>query len=261
MSLDIVKNLAVGNVSTGYNSAAVTIALHAGDGNNFPSTFPFQLIWWNVTDYANPALDPYIEIIRVTNRVGDVLTILRAQEETVANNHNLVARTYRVALVLTAKMITDINAVLDAARSPIDKNYAVSAFSNFSSPTTVYTKNIAANLLANNDSVNFRVSLTWVQAATGGTLRLKIGSITIADYTLVGLTQSIILEGMIGRRDVSTGTCYFRQSFSDPVSDLDATVANVSFALDWTIINAFQVILIGGAADTANVDGVLLEKV
>jgi hypothetical protein len=111
MSLDSVANFVQVQASTGYNSAATAIALQAGQGAKLPAT-PFNLIWWNSTDYPNPANDPSVEIVRITNVSTDTLTITRAQESTSASNKNTAGKTYSLVLGITAKMISDIGAAI-----------------------------------------------------------------------------------------------------------------------------------------------------
>lgn len=109
MTLDSVANFIQVQASTGYSSSATAITLQSGQGSRLPAT-PFNLIWWNSTDYPNPANDPNVEIVRVTNVVTDTLTITRGQESTSAANHNTTAKTYSLVLGITAKMITDLSA-------------------------------------------------------------------------------------------------------------------------------------------------------
>jgi hypothetical protein len=68
-------------------------------------------VWWNITDFADPADDPTAEIVRVTGRTGDSLTVTRGQEGTSAATHNSGSKVYKMALCLTKKMIDDIEAV------------------------------------------------------------------------------------------------------------------------------------------------------
>lgn len=112
--LDPVRNFAIATVSTGYAAGVTTITLSAGNGSKFPPTSEgeYNLVWWNSSDYANPALDPYVEIVRCINREGDVLTIIRGQEGTNDVNHNIDGKVYRVILAMTAKTINDINKVI-----------------------------------------------------------------------------------------------------------------------------------------------------
>jgi hypothetical protein len=105
--LDSVANFIEVQASTGYGSSATSITLQSGQGAKLPAA-PFNLIWWNSTDYPNPANDPNVEIIRVTNVVTDTLTITRAQEGTSAANHNTGGKTYSLVLGITAGLIAAI---------------------------------------------------------------------------------------------------------------------------------------------------------
>jgi hypothetical protein len=107
--LDSVANFVQVQASTGYTSAATSVALQTGQGSKLPAA-PFNLIWWNSTDYPNPQSDPNVEIVRVTAVVSDTITITRAQESTAASSKNTGAKTYSFVLGITAKMISDIAA-------------------------------------------------------------------------------------------------------------------------------------------------------
>lgn len=108
--LDSVANFIQLTVSTGYGSSDTTIVLSAG-GSLLPSP-DFNMVWWDSTDYVNPALDPNVEIVRVTGVSGNTLTITREQEGTEATAKNLSGKTYSMMLGITAKMITDIGSQL-----------------------------------------------------------------------------------------------------------------------------------------------------
>jgi len=73
---------------TGKNDAITTLAaeIAAGassctvtDASKLPATFPYRLRIWDWATYRQPA-DDAGEIVEVTNAVGNVLTITRAQE-------------------------------------------------------------------------------------------------------------------------------------------------------------------------------------
>jgi hypothetical protein len=107
--LDNVANFVQVQTSTGYAAGATSIILSSGQGSLLPAA-PFNLIWWNVTDYPNPTNDPNREIVRITGISGDTLTITRAQEGTSATAKNSSGKIYNLVLGITAKMITDIAA-------------------------------------------------------------------------------------------------------------------------------------------------------
>lgn len=104
--MDQAKNFAEGVVSTTYDDTATSIVLLAGDGARFPDV-PFNAVWWNATDFPNPAHDPLREIVRVTARSTDTLTITRGQEGTAASTKETEGRVYRLAAGLTAKVLND----------------------------------------------------------------------------------------------------------------------------------------------------------
>lgn len=99
-----VTNFGKVTVSTGYDAAATSIVLSSGHGSRLPSTFKYPLSWWNATDFSDPADDPNREIVTVTNRVGDTLTVTRASEGTSASTKNTGGKTYKMVLGLTKAM-------------------------------------------------------------------------------------------------------------------------------------------------------------
>lgn len=110
MALDNAKNFAKVTVSTGYDAAATGIVLTSGGGALLP-TVPFNLVWWNSTDYSDPSDDPNVEIVRCTVIATDTLTVTRAQESTSAKTKNTAGKTYKMIAGLTAKVVnTDLAA-------------------------------------------------------------------------------------------------------------------------------------------------------
>lgn len=108
MSFDSIVNFGKVQVSIGYDASATSIVLSTGDGAKLPSVFPYNLIWWNFTDFSDPGDDPNVEIVRVTNRSTDTLTVTRAQEGISATTKNTATKTYKMDLALTKKMIDDL---------------------------------------------------------------------------------------------------------------------------------------------------------
>lgn len=104
MSLAPVTNFGKATVSTTYDAAATSIVLTTGHGSRFPSTFSYPITWWNATDYPDPADDPNREIVTVTNRTGDTLTVTRGAESTGASTKNTAGKTYKMVLTITKAM-------------------------------------------------------------------------------------------------------------------------------------------------------------
>lgn len=131
-----ITNFGVVTASTGYNSAATTIVLTAGHGAKLPSTFPFYLIWFNATDYGSPDSDPNVEIIQVTNRSTDTLTIVRGQDGTTAVNHNTAGKTYRLYLGFVKAMYDKIGSDIAAASSTIPNVEDCAAYASCNAAVT-----------------------------------------------------------------------------------------------------------------------------
>lgn len=131
MALDQIKNLAKVTVSTGYDADDTSIVLSGGHGARLPdpASGNFNLVWYNSTDYSDPADDPNVEIVRVTGKSTDTLTVTRGQESITASTKNTGGKTYKMILGLTAKMIADIITELagKAASLGADDNYVTDA--------------------------------------------------------------------------------------------------------------------------------------
>lgn len=80
-----VTNFGKVTVSISYSAIATSIVLATGHGSRLPSTFPYPLTWWDAALYSDPSDDPNREIVLVTGRTGDTLTVTRASESTIAS--------------------------------------------------------------------------------------------------------------------------------------------------------------------------------
>jgi hypothetical protein len=96
MALDGVKNFSKVSTSTGYDASATSIVLASGHGAKLPdpATANYNLTWWDATTYPSPEDDPNVEIVRVTGKSTDTLTVTRAQEGTSASTKNTGGSTY-----------------------------------------------------------------------------------------------------------------------------------------------------------------------
>lgn len=120
MSLDPTVNFGRVTVSQGYDDAATSIALVSGDGAVLPDPSTdgeFNLVWWDSTNFPNPTDDPNVEIVRVTAKSTDTLTVTRAQEGTSASTKNTAGATYQMILSFTKKSYDQL---LDSPASSTD---------------------------------------------------------------------------------------------------------------------------------------------
>ena len=108
MALDPVKNFAISRVATAPSPAdsGTTLVVETGDGALFPD--PSSSGAYNVVIYPNgeQPTSTNAEIVRVTARTSDTMTITREQESTSART---VAEGDIVMLAITAKMVSDLS--------------------------------------------------------------------------------------------------------------------------------------------------------
>lgn len=91
---------AIASLNAGVDNVVTTIVLAAGQGANLPNTSingEFYGVVWNATDFTTAATDPNAECVKVTTRVTDTLTVVRAQEGSAAVAHNTGGKTYKFA--------------------------------------------------------------------------------------------------------------------------------------------------------------------
>ena len=148
MALDPVVNFGVAQINGAVLSTDLTINLVAGQGANLPLTAAgaFNAPVWDSGVYGGDStaayLDGFCEIVRVTANASDILTVTRAQEGTTALNFNTDGHTYSIGNSLTAKMITDIAALIasSVAAIAVKNSFSVNATGqNLGSGTTTYT--------------------------------------------------------------------------------------------------------------------------
>lgn len=96
------KDFAKGTVSLGYTGADTAIVLTTGHAARFPTQLPFNVTWWNTTDYPDPSDDPNREIVRVTAIATDTFTVVRGQEGITASTKNTVSKVYKMIAGLVA---------------------------------------------------------------------------------------------------------------------------------------------------------------
>lgn len=111
MALDQAANFVKVVVAQGYGPSDTLIELATGQGALLPdpANGEYNLVWWNATDYVDPADDPNVEIVRVATKATDEITIVRAQEGTTATQKQNANKIYKMLLGITAKMISDIS--------------------------------------------------------------------------------------------------------------------------------------------------------
>ena len=96
----ILANNANGKLAASITAAATTIALQTGQGDRFPSPAPGD--WFPLTMVRDTG---EVEICKCTDRTGDILTVVRSQEGTIAKTLDPGAR---VSLRITNAVFSEI---------------------------------------------------------------------------------------------------------------------------------------------------------
>lgn len=198
MALDAFVNFAKVTVSAGYDAAATSIVLSAGDGAKLPVA-PFNMVWWNSTDFGDPSDDVNREVVRVTNVTVDTILITRAQEGTPASLKNTVGRVYRMVAGLTAKTLAvDLPSLTDFSSGGL-------VISRGAITTLTPTLNISETW--NNGAIAFKTIFANVtntaSSANSALMLLQIGA---ADRFRVAYTGQVVISRVEGDTIGSTVT-------------------------------------------------------
>jgi len=86
------------------------LSLTVTDASSFPDSGDFLMTIWDSVTYPDPTDDSGREIIKVTNVAGNLLTIIRAQEDTVASLHS---NGVMVANLITAGTFEELETAID----------------------------------------------------------------------------------------------------------------------------------------------------
>ena len=106
-----VSNNARANLTSAISDSSTTITLTTGKGALFPTTGNFRVTVWSSTK-ASPGDDSGMEIIEISARSGDTLTIdSRAKEDTTQSDHAIGDK---VGLLVTKGIIEEMQTYIVA---------------------------------------------------------------------------------------------------------------------------------------------------
>lgn len=184
--MDPIRNFAKVDVSGGYNASASTITLASGMVAKLPDPATegaFDLVWWNVTDFADPADDTAVEIVRVTAIAGNDITVTRAQQGTIASAKDIVGKNYQMVLSFTqASFESIVNSIESAgigAGTLLDLDP-----SQQSDDAILYETIVKGGKLGTSNGVRITIPISSFKGDTiGSTFNLIYGATTLATFT------------------------------------------------------------------------------
>ena len=177
------SNNASAPIATNISATDTTITLAGGQGGEFPAPLSGDHFYATLTNAANQ-----IEIIRVVNRTGNVVTVLRGQEGTAARAYlagdlielRVTAQGLNDILLfppsgnlVSTTIITAINE-LDAKKAGLSLNNTFTGSNTFNNPTTYNnsatfsgaTSFASTSNFASSSTVSFQGSVTSKNAIT-----------------------------------------------------------------------------------------------
>ena len=138
------KNNATGFLTAGVSASATLLVLQAGDGANFPTLVPSQFFYVTLVSPSGA-----IEVVKVTGRSGDSLTVQRAQEGSTAMSFPALSR---VELRVTAQAVYDvIDAAISGTTTAVSNIASVIAVAASIDSVNTVTSNLASVINVSNN--------------------------------------------------------------------------------------------------------------
>lgn len=167
------SNTASATLASSITSASTSITVSTGQGALFPAVPAGSFIYATLTDSSNN-----LEIVKVTARVADVFTVIRAQEGTTARAY---ATADRIEIRITAAGLANFMQLDGAQTAAGVKTFSDGVVANVTGNVTGNASGSAGSLVTTNFSV----------VESGGKLYIKYGATNIASIDSSGNIVSL----------------------------------------------------------------------
>ena len=246
-------------------SSGTTLTVQSGAGAIFPAV-PFNAV---VVPFNTIPTPSNAEIVRVTNITGDVFTITRAQESSVAQN---IAIGYYIADAITAKDITDIETAtqnVDAVTLEGKTWEAPGTIGSTTPNSGVFsalrlTSATTAGYVMGSDASG---NASWVSPVTGmtykGTWNASTNTPTLADGVgTTGDTYAVSVGGVqFTRTFVTGGFAIYNGAIWQPVGTSAAIGANPTANIGFTATNGSAATFMRSDAAPALPQSIILSRI
>lgn len=258
---DAHKNFAYSTVATAPSPATsgTSLVVQTGDGSLFP-TPPFNATIWPASTQPTTA---NAEIVRVTNISTDTFTITRTQESTSART---VIIGDQISATITAKTLTDVEGVANAAYTPGGTDVAVTdggtGASTASGARTNLGVAIGSNVQAWDSDLDTIAGLTpttdnfmvanasaWA-SRTPSQARTHMGLGALATLSTVG--TSTIDNASVTADKLSTGATSNQVTTDQATASTSYTDLTTSGPAVTVTVGANGLLLVGVGANTNN---------
>ena len=224
------KNNATGFISSTISAGATTIVLQTGQGIKFPTVNANQYFYVTLSDTAGN-----LEIVKVTARAGDTLTVVRGQDSTTARSFPALSRIeLRVnaatifevidgAISATPLVISNIASVIKVA-SDIDNVNTVAGNIedvNDVADNTTNINTIATNI-ANVNAVGNNIANVNAVANNATNINLLVANETNVDIVAGDIEEVIAVGAYI------TNVNTVANDLNEPISEINTVAVNIT---------------------------------
>lgn len=184
-------NGSITNVATTINVASTHGARFPSPGNGFYCTI------WDANTYADPFSDPYMEVVKVTARSSDALTVTRAQRGTSGVAHSSGDK---IALLADSTALSDLTTAVNNLERLVDNTKGNGIFDDLhmalTTGTVTWTNDwTTKRALVTCGGPGTTTISTRQTAARPGVVALGTGASSGAGASILALPQSLLAGG------------------------------------------------------------------